>query len=96
VIDHIVEGLNKNLAGKKVTVTLAQDAKDVLVEAGYDPRLGARPMRRVVQRAVESTVAKKLLSGDLQPGETLELAGVDISGLLDKKKKADQLALTDS
>ena len=96
VIDRIVVGLNKNLAGKKVTITLAQDAKDVLVEAGYDPRLGARPMRRVVQRAVESTVAKKLLTGELQPGESLELSGADIAGLLEKKKQADQIASTDS
>ena len=96
VIDRIVEGLNKNVAAQNITIILADDAKDVLVEAGYDPRLGARPMRRVVQRAVESTVAKKILSGELQPGETLTLAADDIASLLDTKKKADSIAGTDS
>jgi len=51
VVDLILDGVNKTLALQKVTVNVADNAKKYLVEAGYDPRLGARPMRRVVQRA---------------------------------------------
>lgn len=95
VVDRIVDDLNQNLAAKKITVSLAKDAKEVLVDAGYDPRLGARPMRRIVQRAVESTVAKQLLSGVLNPGDTYEMTADDVSAIVKKKETADEIA-TDS
>ncbi|NLA43133.1 ATP-dependent Clp protease ATP-binding subunit [Candidatus Saccharibacteria bacterium] len=73
VIDLILNGVNKTLALQKVQVSVSEDAKRLLVERGYDPRLGARPMRRVVQRAVENTVAKEMLSGNVLPGSTIEV-----------------------
>jgi ATP-dependent Clp protease ATP-binding subunit ClpC len=73
VIDLILASVNKNLALQKVSVKVADDAKQKLVEAGYDPRLGARPMRRVVQRAVENLVAKRMLEGNVNPGEVIEI-----------------------
>ncbi len=92
VVDLILVSINKNLSEQKINVVVAQDAKEYLVEAGYDPRLGARPMRRVVQRAVESTVAKLLLSQSVQPGGTIELTRDQLHGILDTKQKADQIA----
>ncbi len=68
VIDLMIAGVNKTLAMQKIRVRVTDDAKILLVEHGYDPRLGARPMRRVVQRAVENTVAKQMLAGTAQPG----------------------------
>ena len=59
VVDLILAGVNKTLAPQKIQVAVEEEGKKLLVEAGYDPRLGARPMRRVVQRAVENTVASK-------------------------------------
>lgn len=91
VVDLILKSVNKNLAEQKITVTVAQDAKEYLVEAGYDPRLGARPMRRVVQRAVESTVAKLLLAQAVAPGGTIELTYDQVREILDKNKTADQI-----
>jgi ATP-dependent Clp protease ATP-binding subunit ClpC len=91
VVDLILESVNKNLAEQKITVTVAQDAKEYLVEAGYDPRLGARPMRRVVQRAVESNVAKLILSGRLQPGQTVQLTREHVASILDRKQQADDI-----
>ncbi|MGO3702065.1 MAG: AAA family ATPase [Candidatus Saccharimonadales bacterium] len=73
VIDLILAGVNKTLALQKVQVHVADDAKRLLVDRGYDPRLGARPMRRVVQRAVENTVAKAMLSGTVTPGSVIEI-----------------------
>lgn len=73
VIDLILAGVNKTLALQKVQVNVAEDAKLFLVDKGYDPRLGARPMRRVVQRAVENTVAKAMLGGSVLPGSTIEV-----------------------
>lgn len=92
VVDLILESVNKNLEEQKITVSLTPDAKEYLVDAGYDPRLGARPMRRVVQRAVESNVAKLILSGQLQPGQTVQLTREHVASILDKKQQADDIA----
>ena len=92
VVDLILVSVNKNLAGQKITVSVAQDAKEYLVEAGYDPRLGARPMRRVVQRAVENTVAKLLLSNEVSAGGSIEITLDQVSSILDRKAQADTIA----
>lgn len=73
VLDLIIAGVNKTLALQKLSVILDDDAKTTLVDKGYDPRLGARPMRRVVQRAVENTVAKLMLGGTVQPGSQIRI-----------------------
>jgi ATP-dependent Clp protease ATP-binding subunit ClpA len=92
VVDLILMSVNKNLAEQKITVTVAPEAKEYLVEAGYDPRLGARPMRRVVQRAVENTVAKLLLSNEVSPGGTIEITHEQVASILGSKNQADQIA----
>jgi len=86
VVSLMLDGVNKTLAQQKVSVNVSDDAKVALVNAGYDPRLGARPMRRVVQRTVENIVSQKLLSGELQPGMTLniDLPDIQATGELDK------------
>jgi len=91
VVDLILADVNKNMAQQKITVVVAQDAKEYLVEAGYDPRLGARPMRRVVQRAVENTVAKLMLSREVQAGGSIEITLAQVKEMLDKKQQADTL-----
>ena len=78
VVDLILQGVNKSLANQKVFVNVDEDAKRALVDAGYDPRLGARPMRRVVQRTVENIVAEKMLSGELVAGSGIDLTLADI------------------
>ncbi len=92
VVDLILVGVNKNLAEQKITVSVAPDAKEFLVEAGYDPRLGARPMRRVVQRAVENTVAKLLLSNEVTPGSVIEITREQVEAIIGTKAAADSLA----
>lgn len=82
VVDLLMVGLNKTLAARKVTVSLTESAKQVLIQTGYDPRLGARPLRRTVQRAVENIVAQKLLSGEFTPGETMQIDAPEISSTL--------------
>ncbi len=84
VIDLILVGINKNLANQKVAVAVDDQAKLALVEAGYDPRLGARPMRRVIQRTVENIVAEKILTGELVPGSGIRLSLADIQASLAK------------
>ncbi len=86
VIDLILAGVNKNMALQKITVTVDDDAKGLLVEQGYDPRLGARPMRRVVQRSVENLVAKTMLGGNVQPGSTINVTKADIEAAGNQRK----------
>ncbi len=68
IVDLMVKGVNKTLSKQKVVVEVEPAAKELLVEAGYDPRLGARPMRRVVQRVVENEVAKQKLREEVSSG----------------------------
>lgn len=82
VVDLILAGINKTLAPQKIQVAVEQEGKQLLVNAGYDPRLGARPMRRVVQRAVENTVAKQLLAGTVAPGSTTIITAEQIRGIV--------------
>lgn len=91
VVGLIINDVNKNLADKQITVTVSEDAKEYLVEAGYDPRLGARPMRRVVQKAVENTVAKLLLANEITPGGSVEISRDQVASILDSKFQADQI-----
>jgi ATP-dependent Clp protease ATP-binding subunit ClpA len=90
VVDLMIKGVNKTLSAQKVSINVADDAKVALVDAGYDPRLGARPMRRVVQKTVENIVSQQLLTGELQSGMTLDISLADIqaSGGLDNPEAA--------
>jgi ATP-dependent Clp protease ATP-binding subunit ClpC len=78
VVDLILAGVNKNMALQKITVQVEDEAKRLLVEKGYDPRLGARPMRRMVQRTVENLVAKTMLGGEVAPGSVIAITKADI------------------
>ena len=73
VVDLLLASVNKTLDKKKVTIGLSDEAKRWIVDKGYDPRLGARPMRRMMQRTVENIVAKKLLEGSLDSGGSITL-----------------------
>lgn len=92
VVDLILVSINKTLALQKVSVQVEQEAKLLLVEKGYDPRLGARPMRRVVQRAVENTVAKQMLTGSVQPGSTITITLNQVEQILGSREQANQIA----
>lgn len=78
VVTLIIKGINKTMSHQKIAVTLDDAAKRKLAAIGYDPRLGARPMRRVVQRSVESLIARRMLEGQVQPGQTIEIREEDI------------------
>lgn len=82
VVDLMLKGVNKTLAPQKIQVAVEPEGKMLLVNAGYDPRLGARPMRRVIQRAVENTVAKQLLAGTIAPGSTTIITAEQIAGIV--------------
>lgn len=84
VIDIILQGVNKNLAAQRLSVAVDEDAKRLLVQSGYDPRLGARPMRRVVQRVVENIVANQMLTGQAVPGAQIHITAQDVRTMLQR------------
>ncbi len=73
VVKLLITEVNKTLENQKIQVSLTDAAVAELVAVGYDPRLGARPMRRMVQRRVEDTVAAMILRGEAAAGDTITL-----------------------
>lgn len=78
VVELIIAGINKTMEPQKIKLEVSEEARRRLVELGYDPRLGARPLRRAVQRSVESVIAKKVLAGEARPGDVLQIGLEDI------------------
>lgn len=73
ILDLLIVGVNKTLAPQKITIVLDPAAKELLVQRGYDPQLGARPMKRIVQKSVENIVAKAMLGGQVESGMTVNV-----------------------
>ena len=73
IADLTLQALNRRLAERGVAVRLTDAAKDYVVENGYDPIYGARPLKRFIQRAVETPVARTLVAEDVPEGSTLEV-----------------------
>lgn len=79
VVALMMREINQTLDNQNITVELTPAAIQKVVEAGYDPRLGARPMRRALQRAVEDTVAKRILSHEIAAGDHVMLDVGDLT-----------------
>ena len=77
IVDLMIANLDERLKGKDMGIELTQAAKDLLAARGYDPLLGARPLRRVIQREIEDALSERILFGELKSGE---IAVVDASG----------------
>ena len=73
IVDLMVKELDNRLADQELSLKLTDAAKDMVVEKGYDPVYGARPLKRYLQNYVETLAAKKILSGDVHAGDTLVL-----------------------
>ena len=71
IIDIMVEGLRKRLADRSLEICITDRAKELIIECGYDPLYGARPLRRYLQSSVETLLARAILSGDIAAGSTL-------------------------
>ena len=73
IVDLMVGELDKRLADQELSLELTDTAKDQVIENGYDPVYGARPLKRYLQKYVETLAARKILSGDVHAGDTLVL-----------------------
>ena len=77
IVDLMIANLEKRLADRDIDIELTTAAKDLLAERGYDSQLGARPLRRAIQRDIEDPLSEKMLFGDLKAGH---IVVVDVEG----------------
>ncbi len=77
IIDLQIDKLNARLQEQQITCRLTDGAKRAIIDASYDPQYGARPLRRYVQHTVETMLSKRLLRGDITPGETVTVDAVN-------------------
>jgi ATP-dependent Clp protease ATP-binding subunit ClpC len=77
IVDLMIANLDERLKTKDMGIELTQAAKDLLAVRGYDPLLGARPLRRVIQREIEDSLSERILFGELKAGEIIV---VDVEG----------------
>ena len=71
IVDLMLEDLSKRLKDKQLTVRVIDAAKDFIIENGFDPNFGARPLKRYIQRKVETLLAKKIIADDVAPNTEL-------------------------
>ncbi len=79
IVDLMITNLDERLKAKDMGIELTTAAKDLLAQRGYDPLLGARPLRRTIQREIEDSLSEKILFGELKAGEII-LVGVEGEG----------------
>ena len=77
IIDIMVEGLRDRLAAKDLGLEISDEAKNLIIERGYDPLYGARPLRRYLQSSVETLIARTILSGDIAAGTVITVDAKD-------------------
>jgi ATP-dependent Clp protease ATP-binding subunit ClpC len=77
VVDLEVNKVLTRIKAKDIHIELNESAKEFLIEKGYDPQYGARPMRRAVERFLEDPLAEELLRGNVKPGDKVEVVTVD-------------------
>ena len=71
IIDIIIASLRKRLSERGLGIEISDSAKELIIERGYDPLYGARPLRRYVQSSVETLIARRILSGDISADSTI-------------------------
>ncbi|MEM9578914.1 MAG: ATP-dependent chaperone ClpB [Pseudomonadota bacterium] len=74
IVDIQMARLLKRLAGRKITLNLDEGARKWLADEGYDPVFGARPLKRIIQRALQDPLAEMLLAGDVKDGDVVEVS----------------------
>src|ERR1700712_864077 len=83
IVDLMLNRVDAQLKNKDMSLELTQGAKDLLADKGYDPVLGARPLRRTIQRELEDALSEKILFGELESGQ---IVVVDVEGEGDQRK----------
>ena len=77
IIDLLIKDLASRLEDKQLRLEITPLAKDLIIENGYDPVYGARPLKRYLQSKIETMIAKTMIANDLQPGNTIEIGAMN-------------------
>src|SRR2546421_9869225 len=73
IVELLLRHIRQSMAERELSLNLSDEAKDLLVEKGWDPAMGARPLRRAIQRYIEDPLADKVLASTMEPGSTVEV-----------------------
>ncbi len=90
IVDIQLQRLRKRLAERRIVLELDEAAKRHLVKVGYDPNYGARPLKRTIQKELETPLGRKILAGDVRDGDTVKVSFDDVRGELTFTTEAKQ------
>jgi len=91
IVDLLLNRVRAQLTEQQVELVVPQSSKDFLIEKGFDPQYGARPLRRTIQRMVEDPLAEGLLQGKFHPGDLIEAVVIDNDLILQVRNRIEQL-----
>jgi len=77
IVDLLFEGLKKRLSERQINITLKPEARRLIAEAAYDPVYGARPLKRYMQREIDTQIGKQIIAGNLQAGGSMVISAAD-------------------
>lgn len=86
IMDLMISRVQQQLELQGITIELKKNAKELLLEKGYDSSMGARPMRRCIQNLIEDPISEKLISGEIKSGQKIEVSAKDKKMHFDIKK----------
>ena len=86
IVVLMLDGLKKRLKEKELYLEITEAAKKFIIEKGYDPVFGARPLKRFIQSSVETAIAKKIIGGNLKPNDVLVVDEINGELIVDVKK----------
>ncbi|MFB6345990.1 MAG: ATP-dependent Clp protease ATP-binding subunit [bacterium] len=89
IVDNMLEEVEERLEEKEITLDVSQSAKDYLIEKGYDPEYGARPLRRTIQRRLEDPLAEEILHDKFEPGSVVKVRYRD-GGITFSKEEVEE------
>src|SRR5437868_7106852 len=96
IVDLLLRRIRQSMADRELSLNLDEDAKDFLVEKGFDPAMGARPLRRAIQRYIEDPLSDAVLRSEMEPGSTIEVTKAEIGGPDDGASEVDIQIITPS
>jgi ATP-dependent Clp protease ATP-binding subunit ClpB len=82
IVDLQLARLRKRLAERRITLHLSDEAKRHIVKVGYDPHYGARPLKRTIQKELETPLGRKILAGEIEEGDAVDVGFDDVRGEL--------------
>jgi len=73
IVEIMIKKLGSRLKDKKIELVITEQAKEYLAERGHDPIFGARPLRRLIEREIETPLAKLIIAGEVKEGQTVRV-----------------------